>query len=166
MPNHVTHNISFCLLQRLLVHCLQGKFLIFILLPAAQMNFCEVTSTQAPPNGELILQVEHDDVVLERLHPLFSHMDRLDVELDGLAFRHHHNAEEVALVRVLEPVPLDSAVAYVQDPGGSLIAIACIPSEGVIHQHIEVVVEARLRVRLRHLVIVLVLRLVLRYCNV
>ena len=148
------------------MHGLQGKLLIFILLPAAQMNFGEVTSTQAPPDGKLILQVEHDDMVLERLHPLLSHFDLLNVELDGLALRHHHDAEQVALVRVLEPVPLDSAVAYVQDPGGSLIAIACIPSEGVLHQHVEVIVEAGLRARLRHLVIVLVLRLVLRDCNV
>ena len=57
------------------------------------MHFGEVTSAQAPSNRELILQIDHDNMVLERLHPLLSLLLLFNVELDGLSLRHHHDAE-------------------------------------------------------------------------
>ena len=111
------------------MHGLESVFLGLILLATAQMHFCKVAMANTSSDCELVLEIKHDNMMLKDLHPVFAHLDRIDIEFNSVALRHHYDPVEVSQVSILKPMPLDSAVLDVQLPSWHLISITCVTSE-------------------------------------
>ena len=111
----LTYDVALGLHKHGLLHCFEGILCRGVCLSGAQMHLRKITPAEEASDREFLLQIKQHHKTLHGSDPVFSILDVVCVQLNGLALGHHDEAIHVLLGRVLKVVALDPGIFDVKN---------------------------------------------------